>query len=248
MAVNLSWLAAVTALCGAAAVLGAAPAAADQIETVSAGFAGDAALIPSFDTSLGTLDEVSVSISGVLTLTLATTPNLQSNGEAPVPTPYPISGQAMLEFQGAAFNSQPPGELFPVNALADGAGGPATAVVPIDTGFTFNASTDVVGFAVDPSTPDGVFFGTRANFAPGPFSVPLVEADVPTYQDLSQLPDFLITWDLAGAVVVQYTYTPATAPAVPEPANLTLLGMGLAALAMVRRAAKARSRGGPPPS
>jgi hypothetical protein len=227
-------LAALICLTVAATFRAASPARADLTETVGSGFGANLALIPSFDTSLGTLDSVSVSINGLLDLTLETSLNLVPSGAGPVPVPYPISGLMNLSFSGAAFNSQPPGAVYFINGLADGLGDPTDIYVPINIDFDFTAVTDLTGFTVS-NVPGGIFSGTRADFAPVPASIPLPELDMPTYIDMSQQPDTLINWDLDGGVLVQYSYTPPSAASVPEPPSLLLIAAGAVLLVGRRR-------------
>jgi hypothetical protein len=214
------------AICLAAAAGASWPAQADQLN-VASGFGGNLALIPSFDSTLGTLDSVSVEILGAIDLTLQTTPDIGLLGPAPVP--YQISGLMNEQFNGAAFNSFPPGAVYPISGTAVGVGEPEDIIVPIDISFEFTATTDLFGFAVS-DTPGGIFAGTRSDFAPAPVSVPLNEFSMPTYIDSSEFPVTLIGWNTLAAVNVTYDYTPPATTSVPEPPVWALLALALVLL------------------
>jgi uncharacterized membrane protein YfcA len=132
------------------------------------------------------------------------------------------------EFQGAAFSSSGIGSFSSIQGIADGIGDPQLQVVPFFFDFQFTGQTDLVGFTSatsnDPGSTSFLMAGTRAGFAPAPFSVPLVEtSSVSLFPTNSSGPISVLLADVEGTIAVEYDYT-----AVPEPPTLLLLISALA--------------------
>jgi len=224
----------VSSTCLCIALFGGSEAArADLIKFSTGSFGGNQAIFQSFDTSLGTLNSVDVTISATLLLTLSTSVNFDPSGMQVLP--YPIVGPVFESFQGSAFSSLPPGGIHPlVGAIANGDGAPITVNLPINTSFKFDATSDLSGLTSDGS--GLTLSGTRSDFAVGPFTLPLFEVSLPNFINQSGLPSSLLTSLTVGAIIVQYNYTPPAPPEtpVPEPSGIALLSAGLALLAWRR--------------
>jgi len=213
------------------------PVFADQMEIDAyslSTFGGE--FIKPFDTSLGTLDSVNVSITGVITGQVFTAPNfvpVDGVGGEPVPAPY--TADVSLTIEGPYQPVIAP--IFEVSGTGTGAGEPESYLINFIYGFTFDATTDLIGGmaalsdsvsgAIDLVDP-GLMAGTLAHFE-SPFpQIPLLTINVPTATPGAGAVGTSVP-DIEGALFIQYNYTPNVATA-PEPDTLLLLGAGLVGL------------------
>lgn len=230
----------------------ARPAAADSI-LVASSFSGgtfDAIGMTPFDTSLGTLDKVIVSIVGTLSVSGSTLPNLVPAGVALVPQPYDYRVDVTQDFEGLA------GRYFDVNdhttfsmfGHATGAGEPFTLATTFTYSFDFDDISDLIGFAIPSVTSSfGAFIppfsvsAARADFTgTGAIEeVDLIQFATSTTLGAAVPPPSIATLLASGLISVTYEYTPEP-ESVPEPATLALLGV--AAVGVGTRAARHHRR------
>jgi hypothetical protein len=191
-----------------------------------------------FDATLGSLDSVNVTINGVLTVTGITVPNI-AGPAGPVPYPYLVSvSQDYFGLLGKYFDFN--GDAtFLIQGQASGVGEPLSILRPFNYGFTFNETTDLIGFVI-PSVSGGVIppgggvSGSLSDFLDT--IVPIDEIDlVQTATAFALSPPVVVTsTHAAGAIIIQYNFTPAQAT-VPAPNTGALLTLGLVAFALSRR-------------
>ena len=103
-----------------------------------------------FDPALGTLNEVTVSISGSFTVTVAPAPNLIPIGGVPTPQPYSFQVDVSQLFDGfgGEFFDFGTAAHFLFSALADGTGTPRTFGSTFTYDMHFDALTDLIGFDI----------------------------------------------------------------------------------------------------
>jgi hypothetical protein len=234
----MRWLAAV--ILGVWMLLLPSLAAADStFVSVGLPVASGPILVPTFNTSLGTLNSVEVTITGEITVEVQTQLVIGPSG-TPIPTPFGIGvDQNFGGGSGAPFNFQNPGSFY-FTGVGSGLGEVQNLSQYFNYTFQFNQTTDVPGLtsvsSIGPSIPPGIAFGTTSGFA-SPI-LPFVN-EIVTVLPSSFLPTYGATFLIAteqGDVQIEYDYTPPAPPSnMPEPATLTLLGSGLLALLARRR-------------
>jgi hypothetical protein len=238
----------VSALAAAGLICSARPAEASSIVFNSYSFSGsvtDAMAINPFDPALGTLTSVDVSISGTLSVSGTTSQNMvQSSPGVFVPVPYNYQVNVTQDFFGLAgkyFDFGNPAS-FTFTGTASGAGGSLAFVTNFGYSFTFDATSDLVGFVLPSSSstvgilipPPGGVTGLRSDFLRT--NIPLDEIDmIQTWSSQSLFGGVpspqISSVNSAGVLQITYNYTPTP---VPEPSSLALLGLGVTWLAAGR--------------
>lgn len=196
----------------------------------------DAIGVTPFDPALGTLDSVSVSILGTLSVGGATGPLITPGG--PVPYVYHVDvTQDYFGLAGRYFDFLAPAS-FTFVRNASGAGETFALITIFSYDFDFTATTDLVGFVL-PSVsstmsalvpPISGIGGARSDFLLDLSGV----NEIDLVQQASGIgfggpPPTVTSVSAAGTIQIDYRFTPA-AVAVPEPASLALLGAALLAL------------------
>ena len=194
-----------------------------------------------FDPTQGTLESVSVSINGLLSVT-GFAPALPIPGAVPVFQSYTYRVQVDQDFSGLGgyfFDFGTPAR-FLLDGLTSGTGENFALSRPFSYGFTLTATTDLSGFTVPsssgPDQPPVQVNGLRSDFLEAlasPNQILLTHAAVGL--PLTGPPPTVTSWTSAGGMIIEYRYTPAPVVSVPEPGTLALLGLGLAGLAASRR-------------
>jgi hypothetical protein len=215
------------------------PAFADTLFT-SASFSGLTSLtsIQPFNTALGTLTSVEVTIDGDLSATIQTDPLLDFTTGAPIPTPLTVDVDQTFQAVGSTLFvfSDPATYIF--NGTAIGLGEPETFVSNFIYGFTFNATSDLIGFTFPsfsgPTLPPIDITGTVAGFedTASPIFEELMITEPPTVLTGNGVP---ASYSSDGAILVEYDYTPTPPPSVSEPGSAMLLGAGLICGIVFRR-------------
>jgi hypothetical protein len=227
-----------------AGVLATAGNAESSLISITGGsFSGSIGFIDfhEFDSSLGTLDSVSVTLQGTLVIQGTTGVSLGAFG---IPIPYDYSLFVEQDFfRGATdrgFEFSAPPARFNVVGQATGAGEPFVAAGAFNYSFSFTDGSDLLGGFTFPSfgssfamTPPGGVYALRDDFLPvSPVIIGLPIETVFTHllTQASGVPFPALSVSASGALLVEYRYTPTTPPAVPEPATATVLTVALALL------------------
>lgn len=198
-----------------------------------------------FDTSLGTLDRVSVSFNGVLTGELLdTTGNIvgyTSQGAAIYgPSSYLAQANFRISevFNGGFDFASPAKQLFSGTTGTGIPGSETPFVTNYYLAFSFDDISDLLGFATPSSSSFAIpplpgIYGTRADFTGTLFggvieSLLQIDLAVTSTGTSSLLP---ITMSNVMTMELNYFYTPHT---VPEPETLSLLALGLLGMMRIR--------------
>ncbi|MGH7387859.1 MAG: hypothetical protein ACREM3_00135 [Candidatus Rokuibacteriota bacterium] len=211
-----------------------------QLQPFSVGTVGFVDVTP-FDPALGTLDSVSVNISGQLLVSGTTAPNILTIGSINVPVPFMFGVNVTQDYAGLGgkyFDFLSPAE-FLFFGSASGTGEPFTFATTYTFDFDFTAVTDFLGFApaggsssasaLIPPIP-GVG-GLRSDFLATP--VPLDQillAQQGTDISLGGPPATITQVVANGLMQIDYQFTPAPVVPVTGPASLTLVGAGVVVL------------------
>jgi hypothetical protein len=201
-----------------------------------------------FDPTLGTLTSIDVNISGVLSASGTTGLNMIQ--QAPgvfVPVPYGYQVNVTQQFSGLVgkyFDFVNPAS-FTFSGTASGSGEGFSFLTIFGYSFTFDAQSDIAGFVLPSSStsagvltpPLGGITGLRSDFLQT--NVPLDEIDMfQTWSGLSQSGSAqslqISSVTSSGQLQITYNYTPAAPTAVPEPAALMLVSLGVTWLAVAR--------------
>jgi len=201
---------------------------------VNSSFSGptaSAGLTP-FNSALGTLTSVEITISGTVSVTVLTNPPTVAG--IPIPMPFLVS--VNQNFTGSPSHD---GFSFtnPATFLFSGiaSGGSQTLSASFMDTFHFNGITDLVGFATNSftssvaETPSALVNGKLSGFTG---AIPLSEL-VQTTGNMNSPFATITSASSDGSIIVEYDYTPATAP-VPEPRAFLMLAAGLVALFATR--------------
>lgn len=186
-----------------------------------------------FDPELGTLEEVNVSIDGILAVILLCDPD-------PLEIGYSAKlKQNFFSFGGRYFTFVAPAEfLFSGTNYIEG---PlvVSSTIPFSYDFSFDETTDSWGYTTissftGASIPPPQINGLRSGFIESIF-FPINEIDYQLLWEYYVLCEPTIT-NSEGSMVIEYVYEPAPVPEpVPEPATMLLLGSGLIGLAAFGR-------------
>lgn len=228
------------------ALLLGSPAQAASILQVR-GFAGSAfgAIgVTPFDPTLGTLDSVDVRILGLLTVGGTTLPNLMPTPAGPVPIPYTyqvsvqqrfFGPQKFFEFNGPA--------VFTFSGSATGVGEQFLLGTNYSYAFSFNSSTDAIGFALPTVNSGPAALAPPLSGISGPLAdfvddgIPINEIDLsqpfPTTLGFGGPSPIVAQYQTSGSLQITYNYTPFAQP-VPEPASVLMVSLGLGGLAVRR--------------
>lgn len=222
----------------------ASPAKADVVTFIdgfSVGSPAGLAGIHAFDPELGTLNEVHVTILGSGFVTVLTGPLFSG----PTPVPFSVTAGLDVDFDGIGSQFFDFSHLATaiVTGVASGMGGPLVIPIPLfSLSFTFDEFSDTfLGFDVPTASgivPPPTVIGTRPAFVLGPATVESVLLTqtgrvIATGGPVSGV----LSSEVNGSIQVTYDFT--RAPAVPEPALVSLLAIG-ASLAGWRRFTRAR--------
>ena len=201
---------------------------------------GGLVMLQPFDTSLGTLDSVEVTIDGTITANIVTQPNYDLVGGAAIPIPinYLVAGTQNFigGGGGSGFSWEVPATFF-FSGLGLGFGEPEVSVNAFTYSFRFTHQTDLTGFAgissSGPAASPGVAFGTLSGFTSPilPFLIETMDLEGGNGAGGT----FLYS-TVEGAIIVEYDYTPTPTAPASEPGTLLLLGSGILGLAVCLRA------------
>lgn len=192
-----------------------------------------------FDPSLGTLDSVDISFTGMATIRSQTEVNLQNSGLFLFPEPYTAPVNLSLGFESISRGFETTlDSVIPLTVVANGEGDIATTIMPFSFSFTIDQDQDYgVPVLVDPdgsgSASAMAISASLADFQP--FDPLITGLPIYTYFTASTLSfdpritPFITT--LSGSMQVNYWYTQEIEVApVPLPAAAWLFGSGLLGL------------------
>jgi hypothetical protein len=206
----------------------------------SAGPIGQIEVTP-FNTALGSLEEVRVSITGTMQVTGLTPQNGVNfpGGFIPVPYSYGVEVRQDFDGLGSSFFDFTTPAIFQLQGLATGFPLAFAFAVPFVYTFEFTDITDLIGFAI-PSTSPGIIppvsvAGTTHAFNDtGALLNLILLTHVAIPIAINGPPPGIISFGAAGVLRIEYEYVPTVprdpndpGPPVPEPASLTLIAIGV---------------------
>ncbi|HKJ10160.1 MAG TPA: VPLPA-CTERM sorting domain-containing protein [Gammaproteobacteria bacterium] len=201
-----------------------------------------------FNPSLGTLDSVDITFTGLATIKSLTQPNVIMSGILPTPVSYSVPIDLNLGFDSISRGFKTTlDSIAPLTVMADGAGDAATTIMPFSFSFTIDHNQDYgVPVFADPdgsgSASSMIISASLADFLP----IDPLLTGLPIYTSFTattlsfdpRVNPFLTT--LSGAMQINYWYTKEIQVSpVPLPAAAWLFGSGLLGLVSVARPKKA---------
>lgn len=196
--------------------------------------------IQTFDTSLGTLNNVQLNLNGFVSVSGTYTMNMVLGGLVPTPVPYGVNFKVDHSLFGAiglgGFGFDTPATYL-FSAVATGAPGETYMFQKsFNFDFSFDDLSNILGFAFPNSISGPNIPPTQINGQTDLFAHPdLLLLSQLTTEDISGMPNQPLT-ALHALLSVTYDYTPAQH--VPEPTTLVLSGISLLILAASLRRAK----------
>jgi hypothetical protein len=211
-----------------------------QFESISLLPVSGPMFLQPFNSSLGTLTSVQVTITGAITAQVATQINVTPAG----PLPVVFSVSANQDFSGLPNGSfftwlQPATYVF--TGVGTGAGEIEEQTDFFNYTFHFNSTTDLGGMtsvsSVGATIPPGLAFGTLDGFTD---THALLPQEFQTLEPgaLPNIGGTVLQTTVDGEIQVEYDYTPTPPPTAPasEPATLLLLASGILGLVAGLRA------------
>ena len=200
-----------------------------------------------FDPSLGTLDSVQISFTGMATIQSMTAVNLVGAGSFTYPAPYSAPAHFSLGFDSVMRGFETLlDSVNPIIVMANGTGNIATNIVPFSFSFSIGQDQDYgIPVFTDPDGSGGAssmaINASLADFQPvDPLltGLPIYTNFTATTQSFDpRISPFMTT--LEGSMQVSYWYTKEIEIAdVPLPAAAWLFGSGLLALVGLARCKK----------
>jgi hypothetical protein len=191
-----------------------------------------------FNSSLGTLTSVEVTITGAITAEVATQINITPAG--PLPVVFSVSANQNLSgLPNGSFFAWLQPATFVFTGVGSGAGEIQNLTDPFNYTFDFNGTTDLSGITsvscIGATIPPGLAFGTLNGFTDTHALLPQVLQTLEP-GSLPSIGGTVLQSTVEGIIQVEYDYTPTPTAPASEPGTILLLGSGILGLAACLRA------------